>query len=365
MKLQIPYKLLVVYLFLFPFIASATNGLEHEYKTTKERTISKSFNVENDATLRVDNSFGNINIITWDENRIEFDITIKVSGNNTEKVEERLSSIDVDFSDNSTMVSAITKIEKNKKNWWNWGKKMNLKMEIDYIIKMPMTNNVDLRNKFGTVTLDKLKGTSKIRCDHGKITTKELLSKNNVLEFNHTRDNYFEYINNGYIKATHSSLTIAKAEQLDLKAEHTRSTIEAVENINFICEFGSLKVDNVNIINGKGEHLTTRIGKLFNKAELCVSHSNLKIEHMAAKANIVDIKSEFTSITLGFDTNLSFNFDLEFEFGSLRDSDGFNFINKEINRHDKHYTGYYGANNSSNAIKIKSQHGSVSFKKQS
>lgn len=365
MKLQIPYKLLGLYLLFFPFIASATNGLEHEYKTTKERTISKSFNVNKDATLRVDNSFGNINIITWDESRIEFDITIKVSGNNAEKVEERLSSIDVDFSSSSTMVSAITKIEKNKKNWWNWGKKMNLKMEIDYIIKMPMTNNVDLRNKFGAITLDKLKGTSKIRCDHGKITTKELLSKNNVLEFNHTRDNYFEYINHGYINATHSSLTIANAEQLDLKAEHTRSTIEVAEKVNFRCSFGSLKIDNINAIQGRSEHLTTRIGKLYKNAELLTSHGTLKIEHMAPKVSTVAIESEFTSITLGYDTNLSFNFDFYFEFGSLRDSEGFNFINKEIDKHDKRYKGYYGAKDSSNHIRIKSEHGSVSFKKQS
>ena len=362
MKQQIQYRLFL-YLLLIPFVVLANTGVDIA-KTSKEKSIKKSFDVSSNATLEVDNSFGNINIITWDENRIEFDISIKVSGNDAEKVEDRLNSIDVEFSSSSSLVSATTKIEKNKKNWWNWGKKMNLKMEIDYVIKMPMTNNVDLRNKFGAIILDKLKGDSKIRCDHGKITTKELLSTNNDISFNHTRDNYFEYINKAEIKATHSGLTIAKAENLNLNAQHTRSIVEVAETIDFRCAFGSLKIENVNMVEGKSEHLTTRIGNLYKDARLRTTHGNLKISRIASKAKSVVIDSEFTSIGIGYDAAFNFNFDLGFEHGSLRDSDGFNFVNKEIDRHDKRYRGYYGSKDSGNSIKIVSEHGSVSFKKQ-
>ncbi len=364
MKLQIQYKLFFLYLLLIPFAASANEEYDIAKKTSKERTIKKSFNVNSNATLEVNNSFGNINIITWNENRIEFDISIKVSGNDDDKVEERLNGIDVEFSSSSDIVSAVTKIEKNKKNWWNWGKKMNLKMEIDYVIKMPMTNNVDLRNKFGAINLDKLKGASKIRCDHGKITTKELLSNNNDISFNHTRDNYFDYIKSAEISATHSGFTIAKAENLKLRAQHTRSTIEVAENIDYRCSHGSLKVDNVNRIDGNSQHLTTRIGTVFKNASLDTSHGSLKISRIASKANNIDIESQFTGVTVGYDAAFNFNFDLELQFGSLRDSEGFNFINKEINRHNKRYKGYYGSKDSGNNVKVSSEHGSISFKQQ-
>ena len=48
----------------------------------------------------------------------------------------------------------------------------------------------------------------------------------------------------------------------------------------------------------------------------------------------------------------------------LRDSDGFNFTNKEKTHTSKEYQGYYGTKDSGNTIKINSQHGSVSFKRQ-
>jgi hypothetical protein len=362
MKIQIQYKIFL-YLLLIPLISAGSTSI-NSIKTSKEKNIKKSFNVSSNATLKVDNSFGNVNIITWDENRVEFDITIKVSGNDDDKVEERLEGIDIEFSSSSNLVSAITKIEKNKNSWWNWGKKMNLKMEIDYVIKMPMTGNVDLRNKFGAINLDKLKGSSKIRCDHGKITTKELLSNTNDISFNHTRDSYFEYIKNGEISTTHSSFTVAKTENLKLKAQHTKSVIEVAENIDFKCSHGSLKVDNVNLIEGNSSHLTTRIGTVFKNADLKKSHGSLKISRIGSKANSIEIESQFTGVSIGYDASFNFNFDLELQFGSLRDIDGFNFVDKKVDRHQKRYRGYYGSNNSGSTVKVNSQHGSVSFKKQ-
>ncbi|MFP4846328.1 hypothetical protein [Winogradskyella sp. PE311] len=359
---KIQYKLALL-LFVIPFITFANTDLVAA-KTSKERNIKKSFNVSSNATLKVKNSFGNLNIITWDQNRIEFDITIKITGNDEEKVQDRLNRIDVDFSASNDLVSAVTKIEKNKKNWWSWGKKMNLQMEIDYVIKVPMTNNVDLNNEFGSITLDKLKGSSKISCNHGKITTKELMSNNNVISFNHTKDSYFEYIKAGRISANHSGFTIAKTEAIDIKANHTRSQIEFAENIEYDCNFGSLVVDNINNLEGQGNHLTSRIGNVFKNLAIKGSHGSLKIDKIAPKANNINIDTRFTSMTIGYDANFNFNFDLDFAHGSLRDSDGFNFVNKEVDHTSKKYDGYYGTKDSGNMVKISSQHGSVSFKKQ-
>lgn len=361
MNLKIQFRIALL-LLLMPFVALANTEIESA-KTTKERNIKKSFNVSSNATLKVTNSFGNIDVITWDENQITFDITIKVTGNDAEKVQERLDRIDVEFSSSNNLVSAITEIEKNEKSWWNWGKKMNLKMEIDYVIKIPMTNNVNLSNKFGSINLDKLKGSSKIRCDHGKITTKELMSNDNVINFNHTRNSYFEYIKAGEISANHSGFTIAKAEKINLNANHTKSIVEFAENIEYGCNHGSLKVDNINNLEGTGNHLTTRIGNVFKNLKLRGSHSSLKIERVASKANAIDIDARFTSMTIGYDAGFNFNFDLDFSHGSLRDSDGFNFTNKEVNHTSKKYQGYHGSEDSGNIIKIQSQHGSVTFKK--
>lgn len=361
MNLKIQFKLALLIL-LLPFIALANNEIELA-KSTKERTIKKSFDVSLNATLKVKNSFGNLNIITWDENRIEFEITIKVTGSNAEKVQDRLDRIDVEFSGTRDFVSAITMIGKNEKNWWNWGKKMNLQLEINYVVKMPITNNVDLSNDYGAINLDKLEGVAKISCDYGKVTTKELMGDNNIINFDYSSNCYFEYIKSGKITADYSGFTVAKTKNLDLNADYTKSIIEVSENVEYNCDYGSLKIDNINNLEGIGDYLTLRLGNVFKNASINADYGSIKIARMASNAKNINIDAEFTGISIGYDAGYNFDFDIDLDYASLRESEDFNFINKEVESTEKHYNGYYGIQNSGNLIKIKSEYGSVSFQK--
>jgi hypothetical protein len=40
----------------------------------------KAYYVNSDAGINIDNSYGNVTLSTWDEDKIELDINIKVSG---------------------------------------------------------------------------------------------------------------------------------------------------------------------------------------------------------------------------------------------------------------------------------------------
>ncbi len=240
---------------------------------------------------------------------------------------------------------------------------MNLKLEINYIVKIPITNNVELGNDYGSINLDKLEGTAIIVCDYGKITTKELMADNNDIRFDYSNNCYFEYIKSGTIRADYSGFTIAKAENLTLRADYSKSIIEAAESVDYICDYGSLKIDNINNFQGKGDYLSLRLGNVFRNVNVKTNYGSLKIERIASKAKNININSDFTGITIGYDAGYNFDFDIDLDYASLRESDGFNFTNKEINHTEKKYNGYHGSQNSGNLVKINSEYGSVSFKK--
>lgn len=359
MNLIIQFRL-VLLLLLMPSMLLATNGID--YKTTKEKNIKKSYDVTSNNTLKVNNSYGNLDILTWNENRIEFDITIKVSGNNTEKIDKKLKEINIEFSKSDGIVSAITKFNNKKKSWWNWSNTNNMKIEVNYRVKMPISNNVDLNNDYGAINLDKLEGHAKLNCDYGKITTKELMGKNNDIRFDYSNNCYFEYINSGKINADYSGFTVGKTKNLSLNADYTKSIIEVSENVNYNCDYGSLKIDNINNLDGNGDYLTLRLGNVYKNVKLKANYGSLKIARMASKAKSIDINSDYVGITIGYDANYSFDFNIELGYGSLRASEGFTFTHKEVDHSDKQYKGYHGAQNSGNVVKIKSDYGSVTFK---
>lgn len=363
MKTAQLYKFLIACL-LIPTLVFANNNTNGKGKHTREKVIKKEFSVNSDATVKVDNRYGNLDIITWDQNRVEFEITITTNGNDEERVQKKLDEITVDFSATTDLVSALTRINKNKsKSWWKWNNSGNVNMKINYIVKMPITNAVDLSNDYGSINLDKLEGRANISCDYGKITTKELLADDNILSFDYTNNSYFEYIKSGKINADYSGFTVAKAKSLDISADYTKSKVEIIEDLRYNCDYGSLKVEKMNSIKGNGDYLTVVLGDVYKNVTIDADYGSIKIENLTKSVKNVIIDSDYVGIKIGYQPEYSFDFDISLEYGSLRDEDGFQFTKKRIESSDKYYRGYHNNENSGNLLKINSEYGSVSFNK--
>jgi len=363
MKTNILYKLVLIFA-LLPVVVSAATNPEKRDKHSEEKTIKKSYNVSKNATLKVDNSYGNLNIITWNENRIEITVNITVSGNNEDKVREKIDNINVDFEASSNYVSAKTIFSKVKSNsWWNWGSNSSINMKVNYVIKMPMTNSVDLDNDYGSIILDKLEGNAKINCDYGKITTKELMGNTNEIEFDYTKNSYFEYINNGTINADYSEFTVSKAKNIHLEADYTNSKFETIEDLKYDCDYGSLTADRANNVSGSGDYLTIVLGDIYKNVSIDSDYGSIKIKNIKTTAKNITIDSDYVGIHIGFESGYHFNFEIDLDYASLRSHDGFEFNKKRDESTSKYYQGYYGSSNTNNYIKINSDYGSVTIDK--
>ena len=361
MKLALQFKTLIV-LFMLPLFITAATDKSGKY--TKKKTINKEYSVASNALLSVDNSYGNIDVVTWNENKIVFEITITTTGNDEEKVQEKLDDITVDFEASSSNVSAKTKFNKSKsKSWWNWKGKNNVKMKINYIVKIPITNSVSLNNDYGNINVDKLEGHAKLNCDYGKINTKELLADNNYINFDYSKGCYFEYIKSGKINADYSEFTVSKTNSIDINADYTNSKIETAENVTYNCDYGNIKIDKANNITGNGDYLTTIIGDVYKNVALKADYGTIKINNLTQNAGNVTIDSDYVGIKIGFAPTYNFNFDIDLDYASLKSSDGLEFSIRKEKGTSKYYNGYYGNANSGNTIKIESDYGSVSLSK--
>lgn len=339
-------------------------GNEWNGRHTKEKTIKKEYSVNRDALVKISNSYGNINITTYTGNTVSIEVNIKTNGNDLDKVQQKLDNITVDVQASSSLVSAKTIFDKNKSvSWWNWGRNSNVNMEINYLIKLPMSNSVDLNNDYGSINLDRLEGHAKINCDYGKITTKELMADNNLISFDYTNNSYFEFIKSGKINADYSSFTVAKTKDLDINADYTKSVVEIGENVSYTCDYGSVTVEKANNVNGNGDYLTARFGEIYKNIQIRADYGSIKIDRMTKNAGNVSIDSDYTGVTIGYDSGYHFKFDLKLEYASLRGDENFQFIKKKVESTNKFYQGYHGDANANNLIKITSDYGSVTFKR--
>jgi len=333
-------------------------------KYTKEKTIKKEFNVNADALLKVNNDYGNLNITSWNENRIVIEVHIKTNGDNQEKVQKKLDEISVDFDASSSMVSARTTYGEKQRSWgWNWGKNNNVNMQINYTIKLPIKNSVNLDNDYGNIVLDRVDGHAKINCDYGRLEIGELRGRNNQLNFDYTTKSTIGYINSGKIEADYSSFTIEKAGNLIINTDYTNATIDNMENLEYGGDYGNLSVGEANNIQGNGDYVTIRLGTIHGNVDLVSDYGSIRIAELAEDAGNVSIRTDYTGIKIGYNANYHFDFDITTSYSGVSGKDDFEINVSTEKSNNKHYEGYYGSTNSGNRVTLNSDYGGISFTK--
>lgn len=296
---------------------------------------------------------------TWNENRIVIEVHIKTNGNNEEKVQKKLDEIDVDFEVSNAMVAAKTIFSKSRWNW-NWNKS-NVNIEVNYTVKLPVSNSVDLSNDYGSIYLDKLEGKANISCDYGKIDIGQLMSRGNFLKFDYTSKSSIDYVKGATIQADYSGYAIGKAENLIIKADYTSSRINEVKNIEYKCDYGSISVEQLNNLQGNGSYVKTELGIVNGNVDINSDFSSIRITELTENAGNVSIRSEYAGIKIGYASGYQFDFEIKLDYASLR-SEGLEFSTKCSQNNKKYYKGFYGSKNSGNLINIDSEYGGVSLK---
>lgn len=353
----------VLLLLILPVFLFANNG-KIDKKHSKEKTIHKEYSVNPNAKLKVTNSFGNIDIVTWNENRIVIDVVITVNGSNEDKVQKKLEEINVTFTATGTLVTAKTTFS-NKKSSWSWfgNNNSNSSMEINYTIKMPITNAVNIENDYGAISINKLEGHATINCDYGQLIIGELMAENNYLNFDYTSKSTIGYMKSGRINADYSGFTLDKVDHLELNADYTNSKIVEVNEINYNCDYGKIIVEKVVELEGNGDYLSHRIGTVSGALNINVDYGSVKIDRLTPSVSSAIIKAAYTSIKVGYDSDFNFDFSINLKYANLSGKENLTINHTSENNSDKRYTGYFGTKNTGNTININSKYGAITLTK--
>lgn len=143
------YKSGMLFILLAIFLSTlALSGQE----VTKE--FHKEYKANKNATLNISNKYGDVIIQNWDKDMVVIDVKVSVSFPNKERAGKLLNYIDVQFSESENQISARTMID-NRFSFSGWGNESR-RFSINYNVKMPLSTNLTLTNKYGDVNIDEL-----------------------------------------------------------------------------------------------------------------------------------------------------------------------------------------------------------------
>lgn len=343
-------------LFLNCTLVFASSNPFENTKIEKKKVYKKEYNVNSNNTLKVSNQYGDVKITTWKENKIEIEVTVTASAKDEKWADQKLEDIKIYMSQNGNIVNAYTEISSNN---WNWFSNKNIQFKINYAIKMPITNHIEINNDYGYVYIPDLEGDSNISCDYGGVTIGQLKSNNNVLNIDYCNNSSIEYAKNIKVNADYSTLSMTTIDNITLNADYSNTTIDAVGALSYSADYGNLKIKNANVIIGSNDYLNLSIGQINKRLDINCDYGNLKIDRVSKNFESIKIQSDYLSIKLGLESSTKFTFDLQNEYAQIS-IDGFSpkYTSKSLESFEKKYKGFVDDENAS-PIKIQSSYGNI------
>ncbi|MFZ0598894.1 MAG: hypothetical protein WAM46_18050, partial [Flavobacterium sp.] len=285
------YNILIL-LLLIPLLGFSND----DTFVSKQKNIKKTYIVNSSAGIDIDNKYGNITVSTWDEDKIDLDITIKVSGGNEDWVNEKLNSIDINITALKSLVSAVTTIGNSSLK----SKGSGNSFEINYVIKIPKNGSVKLNNKYGNITTFNLESTTDIACKYGKIILGKLNGDSNRIEIGYSQNSSIDYIKSGNIEARYSGIKINEAGNLNLDANYTDVFLQEGQNIKCKGNYGTFKFQKINSLVGSSNYVTIAIAEISSNLNIDATYSKINVESLNEKSKNVNINTGYTNVSLGY-----------------------------------------------------------------
>ena len=306
--------LLIVTLLVATTIAWANNDPLIE----KKKTYSKSYNITSKDKLTLENSFGEMKLITWEKNEIKVDVTITAKGGTEEKAQQILDNISIEDGKNNNGVFFKTKTN-DKKNWKKDDKGYKDEgMHIDYVVYLPSSNPLDVQNSFGPMIVPDYNGEASISSKFGSLTAGKISNAKLVsVEFGHGE---IESINNGKLSIQFSRATIKKLSG-SVKAEFQHSSgiklivDNGIRDLTITNSFSTLYLD-VNKNLGASFDLYTNFGSITNQTAFGIEEEKKSDESKGPKFDhrysgksgngnaVIKLKSEFGNTIVGHDLEM-------------------------------------------------------------
>lgn len=340
-------------LFLILLLLANGNAFAGNPLVAETKVIDKTFSVNPNAELRINNKYGNINLTTWDKNTVEFHIEIKVDGKNADRVKERLNSISVDFSANSNLVSAET-IFKNIKN------SNNTNITIHYFVKLPKTNNVNLINRYGNISLDVLKGTSVITLDYGNLTLGKMENALNTWDLDYVTSANIDFAKSANITMDYSKLSLGRSEVINLNADYSDVNITKVGDLVNSMDYGNIFVEEAGSFSNVADYTNIKVGKIEKSFVSSGSYGSISIGNVKKGFNKISIGADYSDVSIGIESGSGYTLTGNFKYGGMSFPSSVN-MSKQIEKSVvKTYEGKAG--NGSGEVLINMTYGSAKIK---
>ncbi len=275
----------------------------------KKKTYTKSYNINNNDEISIENQFGETKLVIWSNNEIKVDVEIKTKASRDERAQQLLDAISIEDGKSGDGVYFKTKIDNINKN----KKDEHTQMEINYVVHLPANNPLHLKTQFGNTIVPDYNGPAEIEIKFGSLDA--------------------------------GVVTQAK----ELSVQFGSAKIKSINNCDFTIKYSSFSVNKLS-------------GDIDAKFEFC---HNVEL-NLDDNIKSFDLYNNYSEIKISTVKDLSADFDIETHFGEFSNKSDYDIKEEQKKdnewrspRFDYHFMGKSGSGNIK--VNVKSNFGKTTI----
>lgn len=242
------------------------------WSQVKEKRVDKTFNVNSNTRLSIDNRFGKVHINTWDQKSIKAEVVVEVEGSES-SAREVLDRINIDVAESSSEVRLETEISDSNRKW------KNQRFRIDYTISMPRNNPLDIEHRHGDVYIDNFNGPLELELAHGQVIAEELNGECEI-SLQHGNGGRIAAIGSGSLVVQHyNRLRLGKLGDLNMKIAHSTIDMEHTGDLSMELQHSTLESETIGDLNIDMQHSKIE-AELIKSLRVDMQHSNIDSERL-------------------------------------------------------------------------------------
>lgn len=307
-KFIIQYKLIGIVLLIVGYSAM---GQSYE----KSRKVTKSFSLSPEMEIQVSNKYGNIEIIPWEKDSVRFEISLKVVANKESKLNSTYDYIDFDFKSSKHYVIANTSFAGNGSFWSDVKDLANTvftggtKTQIDYIIYLPKSNTLRIKNKYGDIFTSDHDGPVDIFLSNGNIKSHSFNGKT-ILNLQFANANINRISNGDLYLGYYSDLQLDEADSLKIESRSSRLNIDKSNYLDINSSRDKYFLESVGEIIATNSFSYLEIKNLGKQIKVDANYGDVILKNIDNKVKHIQINGESTDVNIYKDESQLFNLEV-------------------------------------------------------
>lgn len=275
-----------------------------ELESIKKKEVVKTYPMNVDGKLVVDNKYGNIVVSHWDRKEVSVRVVIESKASSERRAQEGVDRVRIVFQEAKNYLSAVTSLEQT--NWTDGGRGQQL--TINYYVTVPSQLNMELSQKYGNINLPgKNGGRYRLVVKYGNINAGDF---EDLLDVNAQYSNVLlgDVLNGRFSLGYCGKVHIGQADKLGIESKYSNEEIGKVVSLVLEKRYGNGAIEAVRSASIGAKYSNVKVGvveKSINANE--VAYGTLDIQNLEAKFSRVQVSARYGNLKIGLPAHASFD----------------------------------------------------------